>query len=207
MWCGSMLLVNSMVKKLLERFSWRNCKKWIKKNLELKNQSREKMINYMLHGKATKVFLIVGFIKKHININERIFSKTENMRWKSESWTGFISLCNKSRFIKRSRCWYIKFCLSKVDLKSLKLETVELDKGKLETTQQTFILMKTSWRRHEDVFCLRLQKTSSRRLGQDQYIRLGHTFSRHFQDLFKASCQHVFKLFLRRLQDVLQKLL
>ena len=34
--------------------------------------------------------------------------------------------------------------------------------------------MKTSWRRLEDVFGLRLQKTFWRRLGQDQYIRLGY---------------------------------
>ena len=44
---------------------------------------------------------------------------------------------------------------------------------------------------------LRLQKTSSRRLGQDQYIRLGYTSSRRLQDVFKT--------FSRRLQDVLQK--
>ena len=68
-------------------------------------------------------------------------------------------------------------------------------------TQQTFVLMKTSWRRLKDVFRFRLQKTSSRRLqdvftktniflliirlqktssrcfGQDQYIRLVHTSS------------------------------
>ena len=49
----------------------------------------------------------------------------------------------------------------------------------------------------EDVFRLRLQKTSSRRLDQDQYIRLGHTSSRRLQDVFKTSS--------RRLQDVLQK--
>ena len=59
--------------------------------------------------------------------------------------------------------------------------------------------MKTSWRRlssssSEDVF-----KTSSRRLGQDQYIRLGYTSSRRLQDVFKTSS--------RRLQDVLPRCL
>ena len=49
---------------------------------------------------------------------------------------------------------------------------------------------------------LRLQKMSSRRLGQDQYIRVGHTPSRHLQDVFKASCQDAFKTFARRLQNV-----
>ena len=49
---------------------------------------------------------------------------------------------------------------------------------------------------------LRLQKTSSRRLGQDQYIRLGYTSSRRLQDVFKTSCQDVFKTSSRRLQNV-----
>ena len=106
--------------------------------------------------------------------------------------------------------------------------------------------MKRSWGRLEDVFRLCLQKTSSRRrlqdvlvktnmfalviclqktysrsLGQDQYIRLGHTSSSCPQDIFKTSSrylakmssrrlaktssrnlQDVFKTFWRRLQDV-----
>ena len=90
-------------------------------------------------------------------------------------------------------------------------------------TQQTFILMKTSWRRLEVVFhlclqktswrllqnvliktnmfafALRLQKRSWRRLGQDQYIRLGHTSSRRLQDVL----WEVLKTSQRRLQDVL----
>ena len=80
------------------------------------------------------------------------------------------------------------------------------------------------WRRLEDVFRLRLQKTSwrrldqdeyvrlsltspedifkksSRRLGQDQYIRLGYTPSRRLQDVL----QNVFMTSSRRLQDVLK---
>ena len=80
-------------------------------------------------------------------------------------------------------------------------------------TQQTFVLMKTSWRRlsfssSKDV----LMKTNifllitvfRRRLGQDQYIRLVHTSIRCFQDVFKTSCQNVFKTFSRRLQDVFE---
>ena len=77
--------------------------------------------------------------------------------------------------------------------------------------------------RLEDVF--RLQKTSSRRLHQNEYIRLTHTssedvliktiysswsclqdvfetFSRRLQDVLITSCQDVFKTFWRRLQDV-----
>ena len=81
-------------------------------------------------------------------------------------------------------------------------------------SHQTFVLMKTSWRRLEDDFVfrrrlqdvlikmnifalvIRLQKTSSRRLGQDQYIRLGYTSWRRLQDVFKTSS--------RRLQDILK---
>ena len=77
-------------------------------------------------------------------------------------------------------------------------------------------LRKTSSRGLQDVLIktniftldIPLQKTSSRRLDQDQYIRLGHTssrrlpktFSRRLQNVFKTSC----KTSSRRLQDVLK---
>ena len=78
------------------------------------------------------------------------------------------------------------------------------------------------WRRLEDVFRLRLQKRSSRRLdqdehihlshtslqesprclGQDQYIRLGH---RYLPDIFKTSCSRCLpKTSSKRLQEFLQ---
>ena len=47
-------------KKLLGRFRKTNCKKHIKKNLELKNKSKEKTINYVLNGKVIIVHFIVG---------------------------------------------------------------------------------------------------------------------------------------------------
>ena len=83
-------------------------------------------------------------------------------------------------------------------------------------------------RLNEDVFRLRLQKTSSRRLDQDEYVRLSltssedvfktswsrpiysswlyvfKTSSRRFQDVFKTSCKNVFKTSSRRLQDILK---
>ena len=52
---------------------------------------------------------------------------------------------------------------------------------------------------------IRLRKTSSRRRDQDQYIRLGHTSSRHFQDIFKTSSRRLAKMSLKSLEDVLQK--
>ena len=60
-------------------------------------------------------------------------------------------------------------------------------------TQQTFVLMKTYWRRLEDVFRLRLQKTSWRRL-----------LSSSWEDVLKTSCKNVFKTSSTRLQDVLK---
>ena len=78
-----------------------------------------------------------------------------------------------------------------------------------------------SWRRLEDlliktnIFALvtRLQKTSSRRFDQDQYIRFGHTpsrclqnvfktFSRRLQDVLQNRLQEILKTFPRRLQDI-----
>ena len=78
-------------------------------------------------------------------------------------------------------------------------------------SQQTIVLMKTSSRRLQDVLIktnmfvlgLRLQKTSSRRLGQDQYIHLGHTSSRRLQDVFKKSSRRLQDILPRCLQDVL----
>ena len=45
-------------------------------------------------------------------------------------------------------------------------------------------------------------KTSSRRLGQDQYIRLGHTSSRRLQDFFKTSLSRPQDVLPRSLQDI-----
>ena len=64
-------------------------------------------------------------------------------------------------------------------------------------------------RLNEDVFSLRLQKTSWRRLDQDEYVRLTHT---SLDDVFKTSSSrstysswsYVFKTSSRRFQDVLK---
>ena len=53
-----------MMKKLLEHFMKKNCKRLIKKNLELKKYLGKKVINYMLNGKVMIIHLIVGLIKK-----------------------------------------------------------------------------------------------------------------------------------------------
>ena len=113
------------------------------------------------------------------------------------------------------------------------LERAEVHlKSSLCGSQQTFAFMKTSWRSLENVFRLRLQKISSRRLDQDEYIHLNDTpsedvfktFSRRldqyiclghtsswrvqyvFKTLAKASSRHlqdVLKTYSRHLQDFL----
>ena len=90
-------------------------------------------------------------------------------------------------------------------------------------TQQTFVLMKTSWRRLEDVLikisifvlavriqdvlktsCKNVFKTSSRRLAKTSSKRLqdvlqkclqdvSNKFWRRFQDFFQTSCKNVFR--------------
>ena len=92
----------------------------------------------------------------------------------------------------------------------------------LAITQRTFVLMKTSSKSLEDVFRLGLQKTSSRRLDQDENVCPSLTSSEdefktssnvlvktnilalamRLQDVFQRRLQNVFKTSTRRLQDV-----
>ena len=51
-------------KTLLEHFMKKNCKRLIKKNLELKKYLGKKVINYMLNGQVMIIHLIIGLIKK-----------------------------------------------------------------------------------------------------------------------------------------------
>ena len=52
-----------MVRRLMECFTKKKCKKQIKKKLELKKGSRGKTGNYMLNRKDAIFFLITGQIK------------------------------------------------------------------------------------------------------------------------------------------------
>ena len=63
--CCDILLATLMRKKLFRDFMKKNRKKKIRKSLELKNSSREEMINYMLNGKDKIIGLIAGYVKKH----------------------------------------------------------------------------------------------------------------------------------------------
>ena len=49
-----------MVKKLLEHFMKKNCKRLIKKNLEFEKHLEKKVINYILNGKV----MIISWIDK-----------------------------------------------------------------------------------------------------------------------------------------------
>ena len=77
-------------------------------------------------------------------------------------------------------------------------------------SQQTFLLMKTSWRLFEDLFSLHLQKVLkmlSRRLDQDEYVCLSHTSSEDVSKTWwskpiNSSLSYVFMTFSRRFQDL-----
>ena len=56
-------------KEILERFKKKNCKKQIKKSLELKMKSNEELINYILNAKAT-IILLTGIDKNECEIGE-----------------------------------------------------------------------------------------------------------------------------------------
>ena len=70
----------------------------------------------------------------------------------------------------------------------------------LLTTQQTFVLVKTYWRRLEDIIARRLANTSWRRL-EDVLKTTCKTSWRRFR---KTYCKYVFKTSSRRLQDLLE---
>ena len=77
-------------------------------------------------------------------------------------------------------------------------------------SQQTFVSTKTSSRRLDQDEYIRLThtssedvfKTSSTCVDQDQYNRLGHTSSRRLQDVFKTSLRRLAKTSSKRLQDI-----
>ena len=63
-----------MVKKLLESFVKKNCKKLIKKSLELKKLLREKVIKHMLNGKSYDNLFDSWIDKKDMCIQNELFS-------------------------------------------------------------------------------------------------------------------------------------
>ena len=69
--------------------------------------------------------------------------------------------------------------------------SIRLDEGVLNTSSRRLAqdeFVRLSFMSSEDVI-----KTSSRPLGQDRYIRLGHMSSRRLQEVSKTPCKSVFK--------------
>ena len=110
-----------ILKKLLERFTKRNCKKQTKESLELKEISREKVINYMLNGKVTTNFLIAGLPKPR-PFGEKVKVELDLSNHATKVYIKNATGFDTSKFTK------------KVDLANLKSEIHKLDISKLETT-------------------------------------------------------------------------
>ena len=90
---------------------------------------------------------------------------------------------------------YCQCGISSIGIDPLMILPIDLNKS---VSQQTFVLIKTSWRRlssssSEDVFM-----TSSISLDEDQIIDL----VRRLQHVFKTSSKNVFKTSSRLIQDV-----
>ena len=112
--------------------------------------------------------------------------------------------------IPERRCWrYWR-------LSSIFPANIRLDEDVLKTSWRHLSssssedVFKTSSRRLDQDEYVRLSLTSSEnvfktfssRLGQDQYIRFGHTSLRSFQDVFKTSSRRLANTSSRHLQDV-----
>ena len=102
---GHTLLVILKAKKLLQRFTKKNCKNQIK-SLELKAIKRKADKLYIKWKGYNSSFN--SSIDKKDSINEWIFSRTEIFRKNSQSLIRYVYLFNKSRFIKWNRRWCLK---------------------------------------------------------------------------------------------------
>ena len=80
---GHILLMILMAKTLLERFSKKNYKKWIKKSLWLKKNKEKNVKNYMQIGKVMIILLTVGLIEKKLLYKMSYFPelKKDNKSW------------------------------------------------------------------------------------------------------------------------------
>ena len=76
-----------------------------------------------------------------------------------------------------------------------------LDYNNLFSPQQTFVLMKTSWRRLQDVFIKTNLFALASLLQKTSWSRPIYS---SWPYVFKTSCRNVFKTFSRRVQDVLK---
>ena len=87
-----------------------------------------------------------------------------------------------SLFKESTERWKTRFLKESV-------ENADLYKATLKKTMTSQLSKHSSWwRRLEGVFRLHLQKTSSRRLDQGEYVRLRHTSS---EDVFRTSSRRL----------------
>ena len=105
--------------------------------------------------------------------------------------------------------WLVLFMLEPCQISKMVLfckNSLQLKSSNYDITQQTFVFKRRfdegeyiliDHTSSEDVF-----KTSSRRLGQDQYIRYVHASSRRLEDVFKMSSRRLAITSSRRFQDI-----
>ena len=125
-----MLLTISLVKKLLERFMKKNCKK--QQEFRVEKVIKEKETNYMPNGKVMIIHLIVGFMKMILYKNESILF-LNHMNLLEETLMLKLILSNyatKTDLKNAARIDTSKLA-AKSNLVSLKAEVDKLDIDKL----------------------------------------------------------------------------
>ena len=68
------------------------------------------MISYILNGQDTIICLIVGLIKKDMVKMSDYYPEPKSLGRRLKVELDFSNYCNKSRFKKCNRCWYIEIC-------------------------------------------------------------------------------------------------
>ena len=120
----------------------KNCRRQIKKNLEQKKQIREKVVNYVLNGKAMIILLIAGLIKKtlykmgqyfqyfkpynrfegNVKVELDLFNYAPKTDLKGATGTDASNLALKSNLAE------LKAAVEKINLAKLKSVPVDLSK-------------------------------------------------------------------------------
>ena len=114
-----------------------------------------------------------------------------------------MSRCLQKEILKVR--WLVLFMLEPCQISKMVLfckNSLQLKSSNYDITQQTFVFKR---RFDEGEYILidhNLQKTSSRRLGQDQYIHYVHASSRRLEDVFKMSSRRLAIMSSRRFQDI-----
>ena len=153
----------------------------LSKLLSYRGQSTDLIINVMLLC-STKILQI---LPKNLKVKWCTPYKIINVQKEKNPWL-LYARTEKTR-------WKINPANIRLDEAVLKTSFVFVFRRRLPD-----VLIKTNM----FALALRLQKTSSRCLGQDPYIHLGHTSSRRLQHVFKTSSRRLAKISSRRFQGV-----